>query len=123
MQQDEIERSDGVRVNAETVGIVMNVCSHCNQVDVATDIWEREIGAKLQWHCHVLTPYIDCLSRAGRNGEAFELIKEYELRSANSQRLGAADNHIMWIAVLSGCKKHEHHEMAQIVFAEYTKRI
>ena len=29
----------------------------------------------------------------------------------------------MWIAVLSGCKKHGQHELAQNVFDQYTERL
>merc|ERR1712228_122579 len=111
------EMSERVGVISDSFAVLLNVCSHNGDVEEAKNIWNEFItDVDIKYDCFVVTSFVDCLSRNGFLKEAVEYIKEYEMYKKNKP------DHIMWMSLLSGCKKFENKELGKYAYDEYIEK-
>ncbi len=101
-----------IEPNYKTYSILLNGCSHCGDINQAKYVWNNIDNEKIKYSEDVCTAFIDCLSRKGLLNEAYDILKELEnniiIENANNMKLP-------WMALLSGCKKHNNKDMTNVI--------
>ena len=95
---------------------LLNGCSHCGNVVEAQSIWNNEIkDEEIKYNCYVVTCLVDCLSRNGLNGVAYDLYLEYKkYHHYNSDE----NDEILLVSLLNGCKRYNNMDLAEILYKE-----
>lgn len=110
----EMETSTELKADRNTLGILLNSCSHSGQEERALEIWNAIEEDEMKWNSFVMTSLIDCYARKGTMKRAMELLAEYEERRGDTEE--DENDKAMWVAILSGCNKHGEAALAKRVF-------
>ena len=97
-----IGNDDKMVPDRKTFILLINGCSHCGDMETARDMWGRIGDEDIKMDEYVMTAVVDGLARNGRLQEARGLLLENAVRAQ-----------VVWKALLSGCVKHGHAEMAK----------
>lgn len=113
---DTMRNESKLRGDYRTFIVLINACSHSGYIDEAKDIWENQINDDvIKYNKNVITSIIDCYSRKGYLDRGYDVIKEYYVQNLNKYN---DEDVTMLMALLSGCKKYENQELAQIIYDE-----
>lgn len=84
--------------------LLINACSHCNDVEFAKEIWENDIkNDNIKYDSFVITSIIDCFSRKGLIKQAKDIIVKYK-KFKKSNNTSDTNDKIMWMSLLSAAK-------------------
>lgn len=112
MHDDEKREFIAPKPDRKTYIHIINALSHCGDVSGAVKIWNERIERDdMKYDDFVLSALIDCMARNGHVHEGFEYITKYNVQ-----------NEVAWIALMSGCKSCNDHELAQRVMNEMINR-
>ena len=104
----------GIKGDDITTIVLLNACSHNGLVGEANEIFNDYVGEGANVK-EVYSAMTDCLARGGCLQDAREIVMKYE-------QCGYKPDHVMWIALLNGCRIHNDQEMLQIIGDAFLER-
>ena len=104
----------GIKPNEKTFAILLDVCSHCGNMDQAERIWGMEIkDDKYKYDRYIITSLIDGFCRKGLINKGKEFILQYESHNNHKQntKYDKLGNEVMWMSLLNACKVHKDNDL------------
>ena len=111
---DSMQRETALSPDRRTYCILLTACNHCGDTERAHSIWNGIEDDDIRCGVEVMAAFMDCLSRKGFLNEALCFLLEHDHKNGEME--------VLWVSLLSGCRKHKDKQMADSVYAEMLNR-
>ena len=91
---------------------LLSACGHCGEMETAQSIWTGISNPDIKYDSFVVTALVDCFARNGALNEGYRALMDYEEQKMERN----PNDKAMWMAMLSGCRKHKDGQLAKTVF-------